>query len=335
MKTKIILITIILLILVSTAYAQPLQGCEIRITCGPDEHEVAAVTAQGHFNQTGTQSMAPYKLCCPSNWGFGHGEPTFSYAPSTGHVGNPGTYSNNVLLGFQGSIKPSCSADEACVFKVSNQGHIASCDTPNHPMQNNFPNSLCLTPIEICDDSIDNTGDGLIDCASPTCYPSSENVFTPQECTGNNQTTDDCVLGIDSAGNPIYSDHCLDDTGTPFYCSYGDGDDGSMTGGRGFCCPAGERAVQDPFTGAWRCESFQQCGLAPYECKFDFDDFIFSWLGSVYSPANPGDWCVSQVPYLYNPESDVDMSTGCCYIPKYGGVGYYLDEQNVKIFGFE
>ena len=309
--------------------------------CNAGETPISVVTSQGHFNQTGTQGMAHYRLCCPDVWNIGYGDATFSYTPSGGHVANPGVLSVNVSLGNAGSIQPSCAADQACVFKVSTQGHVASCNTSNIPMVNAFPNRLCLSPLEICDDNVDNTGNDLIDCADPGCHITSSNWFDPPECTNNNQTTADCIEGIDGDGNPIYSDHCMHVdplTGEliPYYCSYGDGDDGSMTGGRGFCCPAGERAVQDAFTGVWECREFTQCGVLPFhDCKVDFADSPLSWIESAYSPLNTDDWCVSQIPYLYHPESSVDMSTGCCYIQKYGGVGYYWDSQNVKIFGYE
>ena len=341
MKAKTILIPIIILILASTAHAQSLQGCEIRPvgTCTADETNIGVVTSQGHFNQTGTQGMAPYRLCCPSAWNIGYGDATFSYAPSGGHVGNPGVYGVDVFLGNAGSIQSSCDVDEACVFRVSNQGHVASCDTPNHPMQNNFPNRLCLSLMEICDDGVDNTGDGLIDCASPACHPSSENSFVPQPCApGDNfQTTDFCVYFNETSGEWENDPDCIGPdpvTGedTTYYCSYGASDDPDVHP-QGFCCPAGRYAIYDEDEERWECEVFSQCGVgSAWDCGYDFDDNWSQWFSSVYVD-DPENWCHSQVPNLYSPSISPERSTACCLIPKFGNIGYYVDAQNVRIWG--
>lgn len=61
------------------------------------------------------------------------------------------------------------------------------------------------------------------------------------------------------------------------------------------------------------------------------------WLGSIYG-GDPTIWCNAQFNDLnYQPREDVvdtyNGSTGCCLIPKYGEINYWLDENNVKIWG--
>ena len=192
------------------------------------------------------------------------------------------------------------------------------------PMTAEFQYKLVCEAVEICHDSIDNTGDGLIDCASPTCNPMFGNP-EPMECTGNNQTTADCLE------NP---DHCRDNDGNSFYCSYGEDDDPNT--GEGYCCPAGQYAFTDPVTGDVTCEDFDQCGVEVEDiCNFDFDDDRSDWLSSIYDGVDEDNWCSSQLPYLDPTAAGAidGRSDACCEIEKYGTTDYFLDEQNVRIFG--
>jgi hypothetical protein len=270
----------------------------------------------------------------------------------------------------------SCPGGSVCILKLSNstQGSVADCNNNAMPYQNNFQNRICCTPKEIFNDGIDNTGDGLIDCASPDCHQSPVNP-TPMECTpdtsgglpGNQQNTSECVRGSykDALGNDItdYYEHCIgphpdpfDETGwsdlsnwpsnfpgafqypvvnASYYCSYGIDDDGSQTGGRGFCCPPDTRAEYDDVLG-WECIDFAECGVGgSYPCKEDYRSGFDVWLSEYYSN-DANNWCVSRLPNYFNPLTyTFDRSMGCCFVYMYGKAGFYYHTNNVKIFGYE
>jgi hypothetical protein len=133
-----------------------------------------------------------------------------------------------------------CNSSDVCVLKISNpnQGTVADCrDDVDLPYKNMFQNRICCTPTEYCRDGIDNTGDGLVDCASPDCHANTEVGTVPQRCdaplgVGNNQNTSECVDEENSEpGNVVFRAHCLgpreDDVGftinswpTGFHTSY-------------------------------------------------------------------------------------------------------------------
>ena len=197
---------------------------------------------------------------------------------------------------------------------------------PSPPTGLDYQYKLVCEAVEICHDSIDNTGDGIVDCASPSCHPSNRNSFTPQLCTNNNQTTADCIA------NP---DHCSDNDGNRFYCSYGINDDPDT--GEGYCCPAGQYAQVDPDDGTVSCEDFTVCyaeGDDTLACEFDHNTEFDDWLSSVYDGVDTSSLCVSVAPDYYEPATvDFTRSGACCEIQKYGTEDYYFDEQNVRIFG--
>lgn len=208
-----------------------------------------------------------------------------------------------------------------------NNSHIASCEQPNVPYANDYDIEMCCSFNEICDNNIDDTGDGFVDCASPTCHPSALTGGVPQECSGNDQTTAYCLE------NP--SD-CTGPDGLPYYCSYGISDDPSVQP-QGFCCPAGEYAEYDSDENSWFCTIPDECGISGTElyhhCFADFDSNREDWLMSSYF-GDIGDWCVSQYPDFYDPLTDSDSrSAACCLIDQYGQTDYYVADSNVKVFG--
>jgi len=233
--------------------------------------------------------------------------------------------------------------------------HIAGCKNASAPQGaggENFNTVLANPLTEVCDNSRDDTLDGSADCADTVCHPSIENSNTPQECTGNNQTTNDCVIGINSTtGETIWADWCKNNqTGDAYYCSYGVDDDNTTAlnasptaDPKGFCCPEGERAERDPVTGDVSCVGFSQCyseSLPDPTCEFDFENTserYFDWFNEEYS-GDPGEYCVSaRAEYFAEIDgggSVEDRSSACCRINKHGKSGYYFDEgNNVKIFG--
>ena len=58
------------------------------------------------------------------------------------------------------------------------------------------------------------------------------------------------------------------------------------------------------------------------------------WLSEVYS-GDAADFCNTQVPNLHEPleTAGYSGSNACCLIPKYGELNYWLDEDNVKVYG--
>ncbi len=232
--------------------------------------------------------------------------------------------------------------DDVCVLKISdpNQGSVADCNDNTKPYQNLFQYKICCTPTEYCRDGIDNTGDGLVDCASPDCHPSSLNNDVPQQCDpgsyipGNNQTTADCVIG-GTPEAPIFSPHCMysdpnDPFGTevPFYCNYGYDDD-PLTHSDGFCCPEGQYYNSE----SGDCEDFQVCGIQPGDyCGFSFPLNTNSWLGQLFDGGDK--WCHSHLPNLRT-IGGVTRSEACCPVMTHGTFGYFIVDENIKIFGAE
>jgi hypothetical protein len=119
-----------------------------------------------------------------------------------------------------------------------------------------------------------------------------------------------------------------------YHCDYGKVPNPNSPG---VCCAEGKYAYQDPYTHVWSCQESDPCGLAPLKCLYDFDLNTTQWFNSRYIPGNEK-WCQSRMPYLYTPDVipfAPHRSTGCCYMVMYGDVGYYTDEGNVKIFGYQ
>jgi hypothetical protein len=232
--------------------------------------------------------------------------------------------------------------------------HIAGCKNTSSPPGaggENFNTVLANPLTEVCDNSRDDTLDGSADCADTACHPTPTD-NNPEECTGNNQTTDDCVIGINSTtGETIWADWCKNNqTGDAYYCSYGRDDDnttdldGNPTANpQGFCCEQGERAERNPLTGEVTCQNFDECysetSFNP-TCEFDFENTserYFDWFSAEYD-GDASDYCVSARADYYseldNGSVTQDRSSACCRINKHGKSGYYFDDgDNVKIFG--
>jgi len=316
---------------------------------------------QGHYaNELSERVLFPYGIFCYENFTTyrENGETVFKFSNpnqiynigsttfyGSGHIAIPSStvnFDNNAKLYFaenECTIKTNCEPDETCIARISNpeQGHIADCNNNNMPFQNAFQNKICCKPTEYCQDDIDNTGDGNIDCASPQCHPSDDNLWVPQECTGNNQTSDDCVIGLNPINwAPIYNETCVNNVNNQaHYCSYGKNGNEFE---RGFCCPAGQIVKIHPLTGDYFCEEPTQCGVGGlpfYDCDVDHRTNQPNWLTRIFSSTTE-EWCVSQLPNFYNPLTELnDRSMGCCFIAQHGHSGFYYHSDNVKIFGYE
>ncbi|MFP4568353.1 MAG: hypothetical protein ACLFN8_05405, partial [Candidatus Woesearchaeota archaeon] len=277
------------------------------------------VSTQGYYASrlNSSRVLYPWGLFCDNrlNQNRADGAPTFNFSNpnaivythsifgpvyGSGRVTHSGVgvlFEGEAYHGFgEGKCRlvpssDSCGSSEVCVLKLSNpnQGSVADCrDGINRPYQNLFQYKICCTPTEICNDGIDNTGDGLVDCASPDCHPSISNFDVPQRCDPhgslplNNQTSSDCA-SVDGDGNLVYAPHCRNG-GDSFYCSYGRNDANT----EGFCCPAGKFALEDPVNpGSWECLEPTQCGVLPTQnCVFDYrlgGVDRSGWFGSVFS----------------------------------------------------
>lgn len=217
---------------------------------------------------------------------------------------------------------------------------VADCNNASMPYDNLFEHRICCTPTEYCRDGVDNTGDGLADCQSPDCYGFASRC-DPDGVPGNNQSTADCVEGFDydAEGDlvAVYSDHCLNDVGEPYYCSYEDDDSSNEPG---ICCVSGERAYQDLDTGAWYCDEPTQCGISTkenddFECDFDFNLNRNGWISSLFS-GNEDNWCHSALPQLtMRFGASSYRSQVCCPVMHSGTFGYYVIDENVKIYGYK
>jgi hypothetical protein len=220
--------------------------------------------------------------------------------------------------------------------------HVASCSQPDVPFENDFPGKMCCKMMEVCYDSLDNDGDGFIDCADADCNGLGASGYfkPPEECTNtvtnqsSNYNTTGCIIGYDfPTDTTIYDAACENQYPPPqnAYCAYGLQDD-AVRDPVGVCCPADQRPTK--VGGVWQCIQTAECGVgATLACKYDFDFNQSNWLNSSYAGSS-NNWCNSEIPDLYSPDLIPDpRSTGCCLIPKYGEVDYYLDEENVKIWG--
>ncbi len=265
-------------------------------------------------------------------------------------------------FGFQDPcyLKDSCdiNLNEVCIFKVNastpfsaESTQIVDCNTQNKPIENQNYKEVCCKFKEICNDGEDNDKDGFIDCADEDCKTYWDDPAPPAFCQGSPFNSETCIEGYtrDSNGNIVitYNDDC---EGQPreeqppippegpnyFFCSYGREE--NIMSGPGVCCQAGTYAVKNIFSGDWECVTSTTCGLdSTLPCVYDFDLYLTAWLNNPYIN-NPADWCVSRLPNFFTPSADEmsypERSTGCCLMVKYADVGFYTDEENVKIFGY-
>jgi len=261
----------------------------------------------------------------------------------SGHITHSGVgvnFSAEAKFGFTEpcSVKTACGVGEVCVVRVSNadQSHVADCNNNSMPLLNAFAYRICCPIPEDCRDGIDNDGDNLIDCTDSDCHDNNKTTV-PKRCDpvgvpGNNQSTSECV-SLDNNGNVVFSPHCIDNFGDVFYCNYGETDN-PLIHPEGFCCPTGQRARQDPVTGLWECDEPTQCGVGDnlLPCFFDFRFDRVDWLTKVYA-GNIADWCYSVLPLLTNVRSPLFRSEACCPVIHMGTLGYFVLDDNVKIFG--
>ena len=351
------------IIVPATVSADEYYSCTIEPSCSGDRVKVGDVTDDGHYAEN--SSVGLYNLCCNEVIFDENNSEGWRWSDNAGmgHVQEPNRtveydFLRNITSttpaearAITGSLNNTLDDDEACMFRMSNgsNAHIAGCKNTSAPPGaggENFDTVLANPLTEVCDNSRDDTLDGSADCADTACHPSPENNNKAQECTGNNQTTEDC---INSTTGEI-KDWCKNNqTGDAYYCSYGVDDDnttalnGSPTADpEGFCCPEGQRALENPATGKVECQSFSQCYsefLADPTCEFDFENTTeryFDWFNEEYNGSSY--YCVSaRTDYYANIEGGgtvEDRSSACCRINKHGKSGYYFDEgNNVKIFG--
>ncbi|MCC7575094.1 hypothetical protein KO361_05890 [Candidatus Woesearchaeota archaeon] len=273
------------------------------------------------------------------------------------------SFNGEAFHGFTGSCRVvgsgnSCASHEVCVLKISNpdQGSVADCNDEFLPYFNSFQNRICCAPTEYCRDGIDNTGDGLVDCQSPECHANVLIGTRPQRCDphlvpGNAQRTLDCVdVENSEPGNVVFFDHCLGpdslydmdvgffsnpwpvgfpdtynypDVSLAYYCNYGeiDNPDDEPVGR---CCPYGQWYDQSRDN----CVDFIPCDTL--YCPYNFMNQFEPWLASLYDD-NP--WCHSHLP-LFTTRT-VTRSDACCPVVTHGTFGYYILDDNVKIFGAE
>jgi len=360
---KFFVVSALLVLISNPVYASSDTDCIFgyRNVLIPGKDVFGFVSMQGHYaDEISERVLFPYGIFCYENFTKYRedGDPVFKFSdPNTqydvggnliygsGHAAMPNSpvdFRANSTIYFgenKCTTKQECDVNEICVAKISNteQGHLADCNDNNLPFPNDFLYKICCEPTEYCQDDIDNTGDGNIDCASPTCHPSEDNLWVPQECTGNNQTSSNCVIGINSFGQPEYNETCINNpNGQEYYCSYGQNDVYDV----GHCCPAGEIAFYDEFEDKWSCREPTQCGLGvlpQFFCEYNFLNEQNSWLNSVFS-SEIEEWCVSYLPKFHNPlniSNINDSSMGCCLIIQHAHLGYYYHGDNVKIFGLD
>jgi hypothetical protein len=203
------------------------------------------------------------------------------------------------------------SIDPAKWQYVADSSTVADCANPNIPNMSvtnpdvTYPREVCCKFTELCDDGIDNDGDGYIDCADEDCKRIATN--SPKFCTGSYYTSDVCVRFVVYLGGniTIYNTNCTGQAPMPIsttyaYCSYGIIQTPNTPG---LCCPEGTYAKYNPVQG-WGCEDSEECGLKPAmgDCSFDYDINRSSWMSKPYSTATSNDWCYSKIPYLYTPD---------------------------------
>ncbi|MGV8169543.1 MAG: hypothetical protein ACP5N3_05805, partial [Candidatus Nanoarchaeia archaeon] len=350
--------------------ASPMHCTIQNNTCPANFESFGEISNQGHYTPN-LNSSYTFQLCCQNLANVGKGAVSFKYSPNmspilngSGHVSINSTYSNFygwMRLGFQDScyISSTCNAtSEVCIFRVGNEvpanrinasnpyaidnSQITSCNSPSVPFVSNFTKKLCCKFQEICNDGVDNDVDDYIDCADNDC--NNWTPSNPKYCTGSPLDSDACVISYTSDGdgniNVVYNSSCQDQPPINYpdeyyYCSYPR--DAPAQGAPGMCCPIGTYPRYTTFTG-WYCEDSALCGIGSgTECLYDFDTERPLWRASVYNPSNPDTWCQSKLPYFFSPIVDYmlypERSTGCCLLNKDGTVGYFTDEENVKIFG--
>ena len=350
-----------------TAYNPPACYISDQDDCGdPDFDSFARVSIDGH--------VAPldygegFNLCCLSAFTESDPEqpPTFGLANGSasgeikqGHVMEPNwdfdSIANFSEFNLAGNLDDiyinvtSTNGSDACqnpysfcVFRMSGEGGnmgfnsaVADCDVQDQTQRNEYNAVLCATALEDCTNDFDDNGDGFISCGSPACHADPDlNDETPQECTGNSQTTRECVDRIDG-----FCDGPNDNT---YYCSYGENDPEPDGSNQGFCCPSGTyaRTTTSLFTGEVtdvECIEFTQChvpgDINRGECAFDYSSSFEDWYDKDYS-GDPDDFCVSRVPDTYDfLDGDDERSSACCPVARYGNQGFYFADENVKTFG--
>jgi hypothetical protein len=122
-----------------------------------------------------------------------------------------------------------------------------------------------------------------------------------------------------------------------FYCGFGYYDDPSNQP-LGVCCPVGWRSYFNLYYNKWECQESAQCGIPPIinaSCDFDFDTQTQQWYSSYYQ-GDENDWCNVQIPNVYHSSdlpNNYNGTTGCCLIPKFGQINYWVDKNNINIWG--
>ena len=298
--------------------------------CSVGKYVAGFVSGDGHYHSVDNAYINfPYRLCCGNADNFNRGDVTFYYTPisPSSYNGSGHVYFNTsgsvtgllpMRLGFlegKCSLKSSCVGNEICVFKVNSpdllsaeSSHVADCNAPNFPFTNSFNARLCCSLTEICNDGIDNDGDGFVDCGDEDC----KLVGSPEQpafCQGSNQTSDNCILNEDPllynpfcAAEPPYFDVLRPHYG---YCSFGAGGSPVNQGSVGVCCQVGTYASQNPIDGIWYCEESAPCGTGSSEaCNYDFDLNTNDWINS-YFQGDINNWCVNRLPFPFQCKSSL------------------------------
>ena len=178
---------------------------------------------------------------------------------------------------------------------------------------------------------------------------SDDSTFYNESCLGVS-AQDDGWTGYDADTWPdgFPEEFQYDDLKSPYHCSYGVRDDGTFTNNTGYCCPPDTRAVYNPFDDVWFCDPFSECairdlslpdGETDVECGYDHRILGQwpDWLESSFISGSD-EWCVSEVGDYFNPINDsirYQSSMSCCFVAMYGKFGFYHNDENVKIFGYE
>lgn len=370
-----LLFTFYLLLVLSFSFFVSADMADCMLSLNPvlNYQRLGFVSHQGHFTVENSDNVDfLYGLYCshflvpdredgvPT---FYFSDPTYEYEVEgvkfngSGHVSFSDEYvSGEAFLGFtEGDcevvpVTTDCTGRQICVLDVSSNtsnAHVASCSQDNVPMDHNFQYRICCTPREICNDGIDNTGDGLVDCQSPDCHPSIRNAFTPQQCSpgpsapeiDNNQSTSECIVetiidGATGVTSAVFSNHCMGpnpdplEDDIPYYCNYGFLDNSSVHQD-GFCCPEGQ--YYDSINNL--CQDFQKCGILEDDfCEVSFPLNTLSWIDWLLEGQDDDKWCHSHIPIL---RQHVGRSEACCPVMTHGTFDYFILDENVKIFGAE
>ena len=226
--------------------------------------------------------------------------------------------------------------------------HVMDCHNANHPAPNSYTLKMCCKLQEKCWDGIDNDLDGFIDCADADCNNDTGLGLEPGICynlpagPSSPFTGEACIENFTNYGNGSvlvnYYANCSgqsppNEPGIYYYCA----DAGPNTDPRGIpegtpaiCCPVGKKGVWDDIFNKWDCVESESCWD---KCGFDFDFNKAQWYAKVFNWSTPLSWCNSQVPDLYNLDSPTIRSSGCCLIEEAGSIGYFTNEDNIKIWG--